>query len=200
MRTEGELVDVVREVEGLVVEMVVRAPFHVSVPAGGDVEVALDFVALERAVDPTAILDRRARDARRVGEFAGWVGAHVPQDVRDMRVLLFLLLALGVAFVVQALVGAFPGVGPDAVVGGFFGEQVAGHNAVHGGVLDVDVQVFALHGDDDVEVELQFMPDAAFDGEVVGFVAGPPCFQLGEGEQCTENDQGESPLATPSGR
>ena len=92
-----------------------------------------------------------------------------------MGIFLLLLLALRVAFVIQVLVDAFAGVGPDGVVGGFFGEEVAGHDAVHGGVLDVNVQVFAVHGDDDVEVELEFMADAALDGEVVGIVAGPPC-------------------------
>ena len=77
MRTEGELVDVVREVEGGVVEMVGRAEFHVSVSTGGDVEVALDFVAFEGAVDAAAVFDRGARYSWRFGEFAGWVGAHV---------------------------------------------------------------------------------------------------------------------------
>ncbi len=92
----------------------------------------------------------------------------------DVGVLLFLLLALRVAFV-EVLIGAFPRVSPDSVVGGFFGEELAGHDTVHGSVLDIDVEIFAVHGNDDVEVELEFMADASFDGEVVGFVASPPC-------------------------
>ena len=37
---------------------------------------------------------------------------------------------------------------------GVFAQQVAGEGAVTGGVLHVDVQVGAAHGDDDVEVDL----------------------------------------------
>ncbi len=77
MRTERQFIDVVREVECVVVEVVRCAEFHIPVTAGGDVEVTLDFVAFQRTIDAAAVLDRRTRDAWSVGELAGWVGAHV---------------------------------------------------------------------------------------------------------------------------
>ena len=55
-----------------------RCPeFHVPVSARRDVEVALDFVALETAVDATAVFVLVPRDARGFDEFARWVGTHV---------------------------------------------------------------------------------------------------------------------------
>ena len=77
------------------------------------------------------------------------------QDVGD--VLIFFLCELSlVGAVVEALVGcgSFLWIGPEVVVRGVFGEEVAGDDTVHGRVLDVDVQVGALHCDDDVEIEL----------------------------------------------
>ena len=45
--------------------------------AGGDVEVALHFVAFERAVDAAGVLRHAAGYARRFGEFLGGIGAHM---------------------------------------------------------------------------------------------------------------------------
>ena len=53
------------------------AEFHVAVAAGGDVEVALYFVAFERAVDTASILWDAAGEARGFGELFGGIGAHV---------------------------------------------------------------------------------------------------------------------------
>lgn len=67
-------------------------------------------------------------------------------------------------------------------------QHVAREDAVARGILDVDVEVGAEHGDDDVEVDLEFVGDAFFDGEEVGFVAGVPAAELGEGEEGADYD------------
>jgi hypothetical protein len=84
--------------------------------------------------------------------------------------------ALGVALMEALVCGlSFARVDPYVVIGGLFGEKFAGHNAIHSGVLYVNVEVLAGHGDDNIEVQLEFMADAAFDREMVGFCASPPC-------------------------
>jgi len=57
------------------------------------------------------------------------------------------------------------------------------------------VQVGAEHGDDDVEVYLQFVGDAFFDAEEVGFVAGVPATEFGEGKEGADYDEGEGGVA-----
>lgn len=48
--------------------------------------------------------------------------------------------------------------------------------------MHVDVEIRASHGQDDVEVHLHVVGDAAFDGEGVGGCAGEPARELGRGE------------------
>ena len=83
-----------------------------------------------------------------------------------MRIF-FLLLFAEVVAVVETLVlmqpGSFAWVDPDVVVSRFLHKEIAGQDAVHGGILHIDMEVGASHGDDDVEIELQFMTDAALD-------------------------------------
>lgn len=151
-------------------------------PTRRDVEVALDFIALETAVNATAIHRRALGQFRRFLELLRPRLAHMPQDMRDVRVLLLGLFALLIPLVQVAVHAAlhlsepeqFARIVPDLEVCVFFGQEVAGHDAVHGGVLDVDVQVAARHCDHDVQVQLEFMPDAALDAEVVGFGAAEP--------------------------
>ena len=59
-------------------------------------------------------------------------------------------------------------VGGGVVEGGFFFcEELAGEDAVERGVLDVDVQRVARHGDGDVEVDLHVVADGFFDDELL---------------------------------
>lgn len=206
MRAEAELVDVVAEVEDRVVQVRLQAQFHVSVAARGDVEVALNFVPLEGAVDATGVDGHLARDARRLGELLRLVLAHVAQHVADVRVLLFGLLARPVRRVevmVDALLALLfardearlAWVHPELEVGVFLGEEGAGHDAVHGGVLDVDVQVPALHRHHDVQVQLQLVAHPALHAEVVCLRPRPPCPQFRERQACAEYDDRQGPLA-----
>lgn len=177
VRAEAEFVDVVREVERAVVQVLLQPELHVPVPARRDVEVPLDLVALEAAVDPARVRGSAARHARRFGELATRVFSHVSQNVRDVRVFLLGPLAVAVRFgFVEALLPpSLARVRPHGEVGVFFRQQVAGHDAVHGCVLHVDVQVGAGHRDHHVQVQLKFVPDAALDGKMVRFGPHPPC-------------------------
>lgn len=70
-------------------------------------------------------------------------------------------------------------------------EHVPSEDAITAGVLDVDVEVGAFHGKDDVEVYLEFVRDAFFDAEEVCFVAMVPAEELGEGEDSGDYDESE---------
>lgn len=73
--------------------------------------------------------------------------------------------------------------------GSVAGECLTGHDAIARGILDVDVQVAALHGNDDIEVELQVMRDALFDAKGVVCLANVPAAHLGHCQQ--ERGKGE---------
>ena len=78
-------------------------------------------------------------------------------------------------------------------------EQVPSENPVATGILDIDVEVGALHIDDDVEIDLQVVGDALLDGKKVRFGAGPPSAQLGECEEGGDDDENDGHVATPGG-
>jgi hypothetical protein len=122
------------------------------------VKVALHLVPLEGAVDTAAIDGHATLKAGRFGEFLALVLAHVAEYVPDVGVFLLLFLALSVSCVkplIGALVSASSArIGPDLEIGIFLGEEVARHDAIHGCVLDVDVEVVTWHGDDDVKIQL----------------------------------------------
>ena len=61
-------------------------------------------------------------------------------------------------------------------------QHVASEYTIARGVLHVDVQVGTEHRDHDVEVYLQVVGDAFLDAEEMGFMAGIPAAELGEGE------------------
>lgn len=143
--------------------MLLPPKLHVSVAAGGDVEVALDFVSLEGAIDAAGVGRFPAVEFGCFLEFLRRVVPHVAEDVGDVLVFFFGAEASGVGvaeFVagarvgglgaaVAGLAGAVPPEGEEGIV---FFEEVPGHDAVHGCVLDVDVEVGAAHGEDDVKV------------------------------------------------
>ena len=117
--------------------------------------------------------------------------------VRGARVEGVEVLTLGVGGVVALVAGG--ALVPGEVVRVFAGKEVAGEDAVHGCVLDVDVDVGAFHGNDDVEVELEFVAYALFDGEVVGFGACPPRLEFGECEGGAEEEYYYCPFAASFG-
>ena len=68
-----------------------------------------------------------------------------------------------------------------------FLEEVAGHDAIHCRILDIDMQVGASHRNHDVKIQLQFMGDATLNGEVVGFCTAGPGEEFGNGEERAED-------------
>jgi hypothetical protein len=181
-RTETQFIDLVRKVEGLVIE--VLAKLHVTVTTSGDVEISLDLVELEAAEDATRVGYSTSTQSRRLCKLLLLAGS--TQVIMDI-----LLLVIGTASFSSAATEVMSTfcilpVRPDGEVAG---ESLRSHDAVARGVLDVEVYIVALHGDDNVEVELQVVRDALFDAEgVVGF-AHVPAAHLGHCQQ--ERGQGE---------
>ena len=58
-------------------------------------------------------------------------------------------------------------------------QHIPREDSVAAGILYIDVEVGTEHGDDNVEVYLEVVGDAFFDGEEVGFVAGVPAVEFG---------------------
>lgn len=62
------------------------------------------------------------------------------------------------------------------------------------------MQVVAGHADDGVEVELEVVRDALFDGEMVRLGALEPGAEFSEGEDGTYDKDEDCPLAAAAGR
>lgn len=183
----------------------VFAKFHVSVATSSDVEVTLHPIEIQVAKDPAAVgrsppklgrlceLGSLPADAHDIVDvllaepFVVAVHRHVPLT-RDDTALCVPVQP------VYALV-----VDPVLPRGGLALEAVRGKNAIAGSVLDVDVQVGALHLHDNVHVDLEVMADALFDGKGVLLGAAPPPRQLGPDEDEGDEDHGDGPFAAARG-
>lgn len=181
------------------------AKLHVAVAAGGNVKVALDLVEVERAVDAAAV--GAATKTRGPAPFGALLAEG--DNVVDVLLAKALLVVAGDAQpalagvdaavgVVAELVDAL-GVDPLGPRGRVALQLGGGEDAIARGVLDVDVDVVALHVDDDVEVDLHVVGDALFDGKVVRLGAAPPAADLGAHEDEGDEDHGDSPLAAAGG-
>lgn len=62
------------------------------------------------------------------------------------------------------------------------------------------MQVVAGHADDGVEIELEVVRDALFDGEVVCLGALEPGTEFSEGEDGAYDEDKDGPLAAAAGR
>ncbi len=160
--------------------------FHIPVPSRRDVEIPLHLIPLQTAKHPTAIRHLPPLHPRRLLEVP-LLTPHLPKHVPDVRVLLLLLHHLPA---LQRMASR-----PARPSGRIAPQHVAGEDPIARRILDVDVEVGAEHGDDDVEVYLEFVGDAFLDGEEVGFVAGVPSSELGEGEEGTDDDEEEGRVA-----
>lgn len=74
-------------------------------------------------------------------------------------------------------------------------QLVSSENAVTRCILDVDVEVIAVHLDNNVEVDLHVVPDALFDGKRVMLGSAPPLAYLGPQEDGGDEEHGDGPFA-----
>lgn len=159
----------------------------VAVAPGCDVEIALHLVQVQAAVDATTVCKSLGLGGLRPLRSLPASGndivdvfftetliliTHIPPALAGVDPPLAVLSELVHALVVDPLV---PGRGVSR-------QFVSRQNVISRGVLDVYVQVEALHLDHYVKVDLHFMADALLDCEVVGFVAAPPAGHLGPEE------------------
>lgn len=157
----------------------VLALLHVAVAAGGNVEIALHLVQIQAAKHATAV-----RPALGPGRLCP-LGALATEgnDVVDVLLAKALVVPAGagvdLALLVLAQLVHALGIHPLAPGGGLARQLAGRQDAIARGVLDVDVQVAALHLDDDVEVDLHVVADALFDGKGVRLGAAPPAANLG---------------------
>lgn len=183
----------------------VLSKLHISVATGSDVEVTLHLVQIQAAKDPARIAGR-APQIWRLGPL-GPLAAD-PHDIMNVLLSETLVMAMHGH---PTLAGDDPAllvpvepvrallVNPLAPGCGLALEPVSSEDTVAGGVLDVDVQVGALHAHDHVHVDLQVVADALLDREGVRLGAAPPARQLGPDENQRDKDHRHGPLAAARG-
>lgn len=165
---------------------------HIAMSPRRDMKIPLHLIPLQTAINPTTRPRHSPPQPRRLlkPSLLPPMSEHMPH----MRIL-FLLLSQILPLPLQRV---HP-LNPLSPIRGVLGQQVAREDAIARGVLDVDVQVRTEHGDDDVEVYLQFVGDAFFDAEEVRFVSGVPAAELGEGEDGADYDEEEGCVAAGGG-
>lgn len=169
----------------------------VAVAARGDVEVALNPVQVQRAVDATAVGLDAVPETGRLAE-AARLAAH-GDDVVDVGLAEALVVPADAGVDAALAVAAEPvkplAIDPIPPGGGVLLQTRGGEDAVPGGILHVDVEVLADHVHDDVEVDLHAVSDALLDAEGVVLAALPPPRQLGPEEEGRDDDDDDGPLA-----
>lgn len=168
----------------------------ITVAARSNVEIALNLIQIQTTIDTTTIR----------------LGAPKPRGLRPTSLLaphsnniMNMFLAKPLLMPPRACNNtslAIPSqsmhtfrINPMAPIRRVFLEARGGEDAVAGGVLDVDVEVLALHLDDDVEVDLHAVADALLDGERVRLLAVPPAPQLRPQQDARDDRHDDGPLA-----
>lgn len=75
-------------------------------------------------------------------------------------------------------------------------EGITGQNSVAGSVLYIDVKVLTLHGDYDIEIDLEGMCDAMFDGVGMRCFAHEPAADFRYCEQASDEEENYSPYSS----
>ena len=147
---EAELINHMREVERIVIDMSTRGLIPMSLH--GDVKVPADTVDIHTAVDPAAPTILLRVPCRGPSLALSELG---PLRVRHHGVHMLLAIPDG-----------HQPVGARVVEGGtLLGQDLAGEDPVHRGVLHVDVQGVARHRHGYVEVDLHAVADLVLDPE-----------------------------------
>ena len=143
---------------------------HISMPSSRDVKIPLHLIPRQAPKNATTA----PPPARRATKLP--LGApDLTQDMSRMGIPLeLLLLRHG-----QVIEQMHPlGIDPLIPIGRIFAQLLAREDAIAAGVLNIDVEVGAAHGDDDVEVDLQLVRHALLDGKQMRFVAAIPAPEL----------------------
>lgn len=178
---------------------------HVSVATSRDVEIALHLVQVQ-AAEYAAGIGIRAPQPRRLGPLGPLPTE--PHNVMDVFLAETLVVAVdrhpalpgddaALLIAVQAVDALV--VDPVTPGGRLALEAVRGKDSVAGGVLDVDMQIGALHLHHHVHVDLQIVADAFLDGKGVRLGATPPPRQLGPDEDQRHDDHRDCPFAAARG-
>lgn len=173
---------------------------HVSVAPSRDVEITLHLVQVQTSKDATTI--RLAPELRSLSPFRLFPAQRnnimdvlLPKPFFSVAQLQPPLVRVDLAILIPPELVDALGVDPATPVGRVAMQALLGHDAVAGGVLDVDVNVVARHLDDDIEVDLELVGDFFFDGELVGLAAAPPAGDFGPDEEDGDDGHGDGPFA-----
>lgn len=176
----------------------------VSMPPSRDVKVALHFISLQTAIDPTRVGDITPSQGGTLGELPARIPTHLAQDMPHMDVLLLrqqpsrILLVERLVLVDPRGDLAVDLVHPQLPAGGLAVQHLARQDAVARRVLDVDAHVVAGHAHHQVQVQLQLARHALLDAEVLRLRAAEPRPQLGDAQHRAEHQQRHRPLSAAS--
>lgn len=154
----------------------------VSVASSRDVKVTLDFVQVQASIDSAAI--RRASDSRCFGPFGTSLSkSHDIVNVLLAKTLLVKILPSSVgndaAFAISSQLMYALLIHPLRPARLVLGQLGSGQDEIASSILDIDVQIAALHEHNGIEVDLHRVRNLLFDGKRVRFGSAPPSCHFG---------------------
>lgn len=159
----------------------------ISMTTGCDVEISLHFVPLQTAKNSTC----PSPPSGCLFEFL--FPPNLTQHMPDMGIALHFILIQPCAVLQQMHPFRIHPMVPARRV---LAQHISRQDPVARGVLDVDVQVQTVHGNHNVEVDLQIVRNALFHGEKVAFMAAIPATELREGQKDGDEEQEKGGVAT----
>ena len=149
---------------------------HIPMSPRRNMKIPLHLIPLQTPKDPTRLRLHPPFHPRRPFKLP-LLTPHLPQHMSHMRILLLLPQSLPTLQLMHPALH----INPLRPRRGITLQHITREDPVAAGILDVDVEVATLHWNHNVEIYLEVVGDAFFDGEEVGFMAGVPSAEFGEG-------------------
>jgi len=158
------------------------AEFLISMTTRRDMEISLDFVHVQAAEDSATVRGNTVPPSRRLRKF------RAPSTTSSSNDIMHMLLPKSLIMVTlsgnQPALGILPqsmhalGINPLIPVRRIPLQHICRQYPVARRILNIDVEIHALHLDHDVQIDLEVVPDALLNRECVRLVPPPPACEF----------------------
>jgi hypothetical protein len=182
-----------------------RKHLLISMASSSDMEISLHLVDLQTAEKSTAITTRlpplQLRRLRKLRSSASSMSNNIMHMLLSKPLLMIMepLARNNPPLRIFPKPMHTPSINPLPPIRRVLFQHIAREDPIPSSILHIDVDIVALHRNDDVKVDLQVMAYAFFYREGVGFVASPPACEFGEDEKEGDAEHGDGPFSAAGG-
>lgn len=169
-------------------------------------KVSLDLINVQAAINTTAVAKTASPEPRRLAPLGILAHPALSPCCRRRNNIMHMLLAKALVIMIalardDATLGILAQTmhaldcHPLTPVRRVQPQLLRREDPVASGILDIDVNVGTAHGNDEIQIDLQIVPNALFNTERVYLGTAPPPRKLREREEYRNDHDGNSPLA-----